>query len=242
MNSGEKREVPARRLLSAGVAERLGEGIANGTYATGSRLPSEQELADGYGVSRTVVREAVARLSAGGRLESRQGAGVFVRTGPGAPAFNIARGDTDDPDELEALYELRLAVETEMAGLAAERRTPADVVRLTHCLEEWANEQAGDNTSMALESALYSALAQASGNDYFRRFVAFLGNDLQRLVASDGPTKSRSTHRSGGSADADRAALVAAVIRGDATAARAAARRRLKHMLSSWSTSAAKND
>ena len=67
---------PAR--LSDRVADQLTRRIDSGEFAPDQRLPTEQQLSERFGVSRTVVREAVSRLKSMGLLTSRQGAGVFV--------------------------------------------------------------------------------------------------------------------------------------------------------------------
>ncbi len=72
------------RPLPTQLADRLRQRIADGHWEPGTRLPSEQELAAEYGVSRPTVRSAVARLVDGGMLRVRHGAGTFVTSHPGA--------------------------------------------------------------------------------------------------------------------------------------------------------------
>src|SRR5262249_28751625 len=114
---------PARNLSGA-VVERIAGEIRSGRLAPGSRLPTAQEVMAAMGVSRTVVREAVAALRAEGLVRTRQGSGAFVAADASRVAFRI------DPDGLSSIadvlevMELRLAIEVEAAALAAERTTP----------------------------------------------------------------------------------------------------------------------
>ena len=103
---------------------RIAGEIRERRLAPGARLPTEQELMAAMGVSRTVVREAVAALRAEGLVTTRQGSGAFVAADASRVPFRI------DPDGLSSIgdvlevMELRLAIEVEAAALAAERITP----------------------------------------------------------------------------------------------------------------------
>ena len=112
------------RNLTEEVVDRIAGEIRGGRLGPGARLPTEQELMAAMGVSRTVVREAVAALRAEGLVTTRQGAGAFVAADASRVPFRI------DPDGLSSIgdvlevMELRLAIEVEAAALAAERITP----------------------------------------------------------------------------------------------------------------------
>src|ERR1700753_732740 len=107
---GLLRPLEAPKSLSSAVVERLAEQIMSGKLPLGAKLPSEQEMMKGMGVSRTVVREAVAALRARGLVVTRQGAGAFVDRDTGRQPYAI------DPDGLGSLgrvldiFELRLGV------------------------------------------------------------------------------------------------------------------------------------
>jgi GntR family transcriptional regulator, transcriptional repressor for pyruvate dehydrogenase complex len=103
------------------VTQALLELIRSGTYPVKSRLPSESEMAQRFGVSRTVIREAVSRLKSEGLVESRQGSGVYVReVGPDTP-FRIDPTVVDSIQTVLQVAELRRGLESEIAALAAER-------------------------------------------------------------------------------------------------------------------------
>src|SRR6201992_736468 len=124
---GLLRPLEAPKSLSSAVVERLAEQIMSGKLPLGAKLPSEQEMMKGMGVSRTVVREAVAALRARGLVVTRQGAGAFVNPDPSRQPYVI------DPDGLGSLngvievLELRMAVEAEAAVIASERATSAQI-------------------------------------------------------------------------------------------------------------------
>src|SRR6266404_5055451 len=126
--------LPAPRSLTGELAARLTADITSGKIPPGSQLPTEQELIAATGVSRTVVREAVAALRAEGLVVTRQGVGAFV------PA-NARRSFRVDLDQLSSLrdvldvMELRTGIEIETAGLAAERAGPAQIRRIVDCFD-----------------------------------------------------------------------------------------------------------
>ena len=111
-----------RKSLSTVVFEGLLDQIRSGRLGPGAQLPTEADLCDSFAVSRTVVREAVARLRSEGLVIPRQGKGVFVSEAP-LGSFSIPDQDLDALPQTLALLELRLGVEVESAGLCALRCT-----------------------------------------------------------------------------------------------------------------------
>src|SRR6195256_3629649 len=102
----------ARRSLTGELVVRLTDDITSGKIPPGSRLPTEQEMIAATGVSRTVVREAVAALRADGLVVTRQGVGAFVSAAPQQAPFRI---DADrlhnNLAEILHVMELRVCVE-----------------------------------------------------------------------------------------------------------------------------------
>src|SRR5215813_11406243 len=130
--SGEARltrlgPLPAPRSLTDALIERLTSEITSGQLPTGARLPTEQELIAATGVSRTVVREAVAALRAEGLVTTRQGVGAFVADGR---PFRINSDELSSLREVIEIMELRTGIEIEAAGLAAERATPGHLAQI----------------------------------------------------------------------------------------------------------------
>ena len=122
------------RSLTADLVQALGDRVREGALKAGAKLPPEGAIMEEFGVSRTVVREAISRLQAAGMVETRHGVGTFVLGHGDISSFRI------DPSLLAALHEvihvleLRIGVETESAALAASRRTPADLAALRSAL------------------------------------------------------------------------------------------------------------
>src|SRR3546814_879795 len=113
--------IAANRNLAAELVERLSGEILSGKLAPGSKLPTEQEMVAATGVSRTVVREAVAALRAEGLVVTRQGVGAFVAADIRRRPFRIDEASLDVLKEVVNVLELRAALEAEAAALAAER-------------------------------------------------------------------------------------------------------------------------
>ena len=114
------------------VYRQLLNRIANGELPQNARLPSENQLAERFGVSRPVVREALKRLREEGLIESRQGAGSWVKVDKGQriPAFTPINSIAD----IQRCYEFRIAVEREAAFLAATRATPQSLQEIEAAL------------------------------------------------------------------------------------------------------------
>jgi DNA-binding FadR family transcriptional regulator len=221
-------KMPARRSLASELVEQLRSQIEVGMLAPGDRIPTEKELVDSSGVSRTVVREAIARLAAEGIVEPRQGSGVFV-TEPPPPAFQVTHDELESLVEVCQLLELRLAVEAEMAGLAARRRSEEDLAEMQELVDRIATDivERGDGTEA--DEALHLAIARASGNQYFVRFLEFLGTRLvpRRGLVTDETHDERLAYLA--EVHEEHRALVEAIERRDAEGAREAARRHLEH-------------
>lgn len=214
------------------VFSRLEARILSGEWAPGSRLPTQKELASTEAVSRTVVREAVARLEAQGFATARQGDGVFVADGARYRAFQVTRAEMGDLADVIRLLEMRLAVETEMAALAAMRRSVEDVRDMRAALS--AIQQVSDDPVAASEadSQFHLAIARASKNDYFVRFCEFLGVRLvppRALALRGNPEESPQDYAR--RVNDQHIAIVDAIARLDPDGARAAARAHMQHSL-----------
>jgi GntR family transcriptional repressor for pyruvate dehydrogenase complex len=211
--------------------------IRSGELSAGSRLPPQKEIALSENVSRTVVREAVARLSAHGLTVSRQGAGVFVAETAEYRAFQITRDELHELADVIKLLEMRLAVETEMAGLAAARRTTADIGAIREALERMVSVGGDPLASAEADSSFHLAIAHATQNEYYVRFVEFLGLRLvpsRSLYLGDKPDE---VHRSYAAKVLDEhEAIVDAIVRMDSARAREAARQHMHESLTRHST------
>lgn len=216
-----------RRSLVDDVFDDFNTRIRSRDLAPGARLPTEKELAATLNVSRTVIREAVARLAAKGLVVPRQGSGVYVASGAHYEAFQVTQQELGAVEDVIKLLEVRVAIETEMASLAAERRTEADVAELKRCLDAMATHNDDVDGTVEADVAFHRAIAHAAGNQYFERFIDFLG---VRLVPS---RKLLSGHEVHGHARymkgiwKEHEAIYTAIAAGDPKAARKATRRHM---------------
>ena len=166
------------------VYEQLMAQIGGGALAVGARLPSEPRLASALGVSRPVVRLALARLRADGVIASRQGAGSFVLRRPRADFLDCApRGSMA---ELLRCFELRIALEGEAAALAAQRRGPGDLAAVEQAEAVMARALAAGEMGADSDIAFHRAVASASQNGMFVRAL-----DMARAAMRDGIATAR---------------------------------------------------
>lgn len=215
-------EVARPRGLADQIVRALQARIEAGELAPGARLPTEQALGQRFGVSRAVVREAIARLKADGYVATRQGSGAFVAGEPGRASFRLPAEGELDAAELAQLFELREAVEVATARLAAERRTRADLAAIRRALDDVSRAIDEGTDGVAADGAFHRAIAAATHNAHLQRFVEFLGF---HFAATRRPSWTEAGRRSGRPEAAQREhdRIYAAIARGDpAGAARAA--------------------
>jgi GntR family transcriptional repressor for pyruvate dehydrogenase complex len=175
--------VPGRRQrLGDQLYGQILDQIIGGKLKEGERLPPETELGEMFGVSRPVVREALLRLRADGLVQARQGAGTFVRQCPAARLKNFT-----EAGEVAALLrgvEIRMPLEGAAARLAAERRTLSDLDVIIAAQMRFAQDAEAGKMSAATDFALHAAIADATGNCYFRTVLLHLRdviNDFMML-------------------------------------------------------------
>ncbi len=156
--------------LSDQVTDQLKELIARGALKPGERLPSERELAERFGVSRTVVREAVRSLTAKGLLEVTAGSGMVVRKPTAssiAEHFNLLLRLNSDGDPLEHIFDIRHVLEVEIAGRAAEQATESDIKQMEQYLQMMAENGHDLEQAATADVEFHTALARATQNPMF---------------------------------------------------------------------------
>lgn len=162
------------RNLTRELVERITARIASQELRPGDKLPTEAEIMSAYGVSRTVVREAISRLQAAGLVESRHGVGTFVLEGATQGPFRIDPEELATIEDVIAVLELRIAVEAEAAALAAARRSNAQLADMRHALDEFERGiAAGEGVDADFQFHFH--IAQATGNRYFKDLMTHLG-------------------------------------------------------------------
>jgi DNA-binding FadR family transcriptional regulator len=222
------RPLATEARLSRRLVEQLAGEIRSGRLAPGARLPTEQELTRAAKVSRTVVREAVAALRAEGMVVTRQGVGAFVSAAPQQAPFRIDTERLHNLEEILYVMELRLCVEIESAGLAAERATKPQVRAIAAALEALDRAAEGGKTAVDEDLEFHRAIASATGNAEFARFLQFIGRHLIPRRSVSGLTETMGGPRAYLALIQEEHRRIADAIRdGDPKAAREAMRRHL---------------
>jgi len=210
------------------VSETLRNAIRAGDFKPGDKLPSEARLTETHGVSRTVVREAIAALRADGLVEPRRGAGVFVLEPVAPPALPFQNVDHARISSLIEMLELRGAVEVEAAGLAAIRRSPAQEEEIIDCHNAVKACIDAQKPTSAADFALHTAIAQATNNPRFAEFMKLMGENAIPRAALKTSTADRPSPTYLNQIHEEHARIVAAISDGDADAARDAMREHLQ--------------
>lgn len=187
-----------RETLADRIGEELRSAILAGNLAPGDKLPSEAQLGERHGVSRTVVREAIAALRLDGLVAAKQGAGVFVI---GRPS-DTSQGSDQRVDRarlsgaLEVL-EIRTPVEIAAAGLAAIRRSPAQEEHILQCHANVMQCIERGNSFREADFELHLAIAEATNNSQFTDFLMRRGKlaiPQSKIVTGDAEDAERSYH------------------------------------------------
>ena len=164
--------------MTSEAVEQIATEIRAGRLQPGARLPTEQELMIALGVSRTVVREAVAALRAEGLVVTRQGAGAFVATDHGRVPFRIDPSTLSSLSDVLDVMELRRAVEVEAAALASERVTAARFAPVAAAHAAFAAAVGTGETAANEDFAFHRAIAEATGNPRFVQLMEVLGRHI----------------------------------------------------------------
>ncbi len=167
-----REDITSHGKLADKLYEELLGWIAHGPFNEGAKLPSEEKLATKYGVSRPVVREALSRLRSDGIIVSRHGSGSYIERRPKKEFFDFAPiGGVAD---LMRCFEYRIALEGEAAGLAALRRSDADLKLIRSALHDLDQAIAQRLVGVDADIKFHNAIAKATKNDLFVSAMATL--------------------------------------------------------------------
>jgi len=196
--------------------------IADDGLTTGNRLPSEARLAELFGMSRTIVREALARLASDGITEARRGAGSFVKRRPSERlGTHVAM---DALAKTLGTYEVRFVLEAESARLAALRRSQEQLDAIEAALAALRASLLSNAPAHEEDWLLHRAIVEATGNSAFLPVFDLLQNEVvQILRAGVDISRSRPPHVIGAMMD-EHDAIVDAIRARDADGAALAMR------------------
>jgi DNA-binding FadR family transcriptional regulator len=223
-------EPPRRRprRLALDLVDDLGDRIRDGRLRPGEKLPSEGRFMAEFGVSRTVVREALSKLQAAGMVHTRHGVGTFVVGAGHAPGFRIPAQQTETLRDVIAVLELRIGLETEAAALAAQRRTAQNLAVMREALDGFALALAEGRDAVDADFQFHAEIARATQNTHFAGLMATLGARIiprARLGRADTLEEDQLSYLR--RVNAEHEGLYDAIARQDADAARAAMRTHL---------------
>lgn len=163
--------------LAAVLVASLGERIRAGTLQPGDKLPPELAIRAEFGVSRTVVREALSMLQAQRLVATRHGIGTFVLqpADDDGLAFRVTAEQVATLRDVIAVLELRIALESEAASLAAQRRTPANLQRMREALDAVSAAMEAGQDAVDLDFHFHLEIGRATQNAHFSSLMGALG-------------------------------------------------------------------
>jgi GntR family transcriptional repressor for pyruvate dehydrogenase complex len=218
------------RTLAFELVDRFNDRIRSGQLPPGVKLPTEAAIMEEFEVSRTVVREAISKLQAAGLVETRHGVGTFV-IGPGdAPSFKITPEQFSTLQDVIAVLELRIGLETEAAGLAAQRRTADNLAALRRALDAVIAAVEAGQDSVAADFQFHLEIARATQNSHFTELMATLGSQIiprARLEPAADMSAERQAYMR--RVNAEHESILDAIASQDAESARAAMRTHLSN-------------
>lgn len=219
-SSGDLR-IERRPKLSESVVSIIRAQILSSEFAPGQKLPTESQLTETFGVSRTVIREAIAKLASDGLVEARQGAGVFVMDHPAQAFASMSQDQGNKISHALNVLEVRMGIEIESAGLAALRRNSAQEARIQEAFFEFERLLEARDPTGKVDFAFHRAIAAATNNPFYVEVLDALGSrTIPCDVASPWGTESVLTHAYQVGLQREHLVILNAISAGDAQAAR----------------------
>jgi len=168
------------------VVDSIQDRILSGSLKAGDRILPEPVLMQEFGVSRTVVREAMSSLQASGYVKTRHGIGTFVlertqSTGLLSPPPQVLHAK-----QTLAMLELRISLESEAAHLAALRRTDAEVSVMREALQSYRKNWQEGKSTVEDDYRFHAEIAAATDNQYFQEVLSNLGSATLRSHSDEG--------------------------------------------------------
>jgi GntR family transcriptional regulator, transcriptional repressor for pyruvate dehydrogenase complex len=171
--------------LSQQVADQIEVLYREGKITAGQRLPAERELCDQFGVSRTVIREAINILVAKGLLISQSGSGTYVQEiGQDniRDALSLFFQIQNDEEMINYAFELRSTLEVQIARIAAQRRTDKNLEELEVITERMGAKTGNPKEFSSLDIQFHLALTKATQNPFFEMFLDPYFHNIEKLI------------------------------------------------------------
>jgi DNA-binding FadR family transcriptional regulator len=206
------------------VATAISSEIIEGRLRTGDRLPTEAALAQRFGVSRSVIREAIARLRSDGIVRSRQGVGVFVVGFEQSMTLKLDADLLSDRRVFSSVFELRAILEIRAAAMAATRADEAQRAHITEAFRRMETAENWTDLGVTADLDFHRAVAAGSDNPYIAAVVGMLAGQMRQSISFMRHNQSDPGGHLQAMNIAEHRAIHDAVLAGDARAAREAMR------------------
>ncbi len=168
------------------IVRQIQSAIREKELSEGDRLPTERELSETFGVSRSVVREAIKVLSTQGLVEARQGSGLYVLNRPiESVSRAIVLSVAPEGDAVGQLFEFRGLLEAGAAWLAARRATPQQIEALRQRVSHYEADPGGQpnwDRFADVDEAIHGLICAAANNPYLEMMVASVRGMMQDVV------------------------------------------------------------
>ncbi len=219
-------KVARRPHLSTLVASSISREIAQGRLGPGDQLPTEQALATTFGVSRSVVREAIARLRSEGLVWSQQGRGFFVSNGEHSEVLRLDDNLPHGARDFRSLFELREILEPRTAALAASRRDATGLAQMSRAIDNMRSAPYGSVPWLAADLAFHAGVATAARNPYLARMAQLIADGVRESILAAG--NHVASDELANATLAEHGEILTAISNGDSEAAEAAMRLHLE--------------
>lgn len=156
--------------LATTVAKQLEAEITSGRIKVGDKLPTESALCDLFGVSRTVIREAITQLKSLGLVETRRGVGTTVMRAMSSETVFAYNVDPTAIKDILHILEIRMSVESDACALAAKRRTEADLEKMEQHCKAFEEALVRGELARKEDYGFHLAICQATHNPFFKQF------------------------------------------------------------------------
>jgi DNA-binding FadR family transcriptional regulator len=176
------------KSLAMQLVEKMTLHIRSGQLKVGQKLPTEAEIMQNFGVSRTVVREAISRLQASMLVETRHGIGTFVLPQDATPSFSISVHQLGTLREVIALLEFRISIETEAAALASQRRNDENLAELQNSMTAFKQAIEEGRDAVQADFLFHQEIARATQNKHFQELMHSLGTGAIPRGRLENPT------------------------------------------------------
>jgi len=164
------------------IVEQIQNLIKEGKLKPGDKLPPERILAEKLGVSRPPLREAISALEILGIIESRGGKGNFIKNTFNPTSYAQQLKELEKEESPFELLEARKAVETEIAGLAAEKATPEDIEEIEEALDRMREALSDTPRAMEFDRQFHVAVARAAHNSILFQMMNYLADGLKESL------------------------------------------------------------